>query len=243
MTERKDIHNSEVPEVCRSCEARHRGICGALSPDQLVALSKHTSRRAYDAGSELVRDAEPVTSYSNVIAGVVKLTKLLADGRQQIVGLQFAPDFLGRPLKSESKLAAEAATGVELCSFPKASLERLMAETPELEHKLLEQSLKELDEAREWMVALGRKTASERVAHFLYLIAMHVDPEAELEEDSSIEFELPLTRADIADFLGLTIETVSRQITKLRKAGIIAVENNRHVSIPNLSRLNEVSGS
>ncbi|NNF81039.1 MAG: helix-turn-helix domain-containing protein, partial [Rhizobiales bacterium] len=101
----------------------------------------------------------------------------------------------------------------------------------------------ELDEAREWMVALGRKTASERVAHFLHLIALHVDPEVELDEDSSVEFELPLTRADIADFLGLTIETVSRQITKLRKAGIITVENNRHVSIPNLSRLSDVSGS
>lgn len=243
MSERKDIHNSDIPELCRSCEARHRGICGALNPDQLIALNKQTTRRSYDAGSELVRDAEPVSTYSNVISGVVKLTKLLADGRQQIVGLQFAPDFLGRPLKAESKLSAEAATTVELCSFPKASLERLMAETPELEHKLLEQSLKELDEAREWMVALGRKTASERVAHFLYLIAMHVDPEAELDEDSSVAFELPLTRADIADFLGLTIETVSRQITKLRKAGIIQVENNRHVLIPNLSRLSDVSGS
>ncbi|MEM1197678.1 MAG: Crp/Fnr family transcriptional regulator [Pseudomonadota bacterium] len=243
MSERKDIHNSEIPEVCVSCEARHRGICGALKPNQLLALSKHTTRRSYEAGTELVRDAEPVSAYSNVISGVVKLSKLLADGRQQIVGLQFAPDFLGRPLKSESQLSAEAATTVSLCSFPKASLERLMAEAPELEHKLLEQSLKELDEAREWMVALGRKTAAERVAHFLYLIAMHVDPEAELDEDSSIAFDLPLTRADIADFLGLTIETVSRQITKLRKAEIIKVENNRHVTIPNLGYLRDVSGS
>ncbi|MEM8689966.1 MAG: Crp/Fnr family transcriptional regulator [Pseudomonadota bacterium] len=243
MSERKDIHNSDIPEVCVSCEARHRGICGALSPDQLLSLSKHTTRRSFEAGTELVRDAEPVTGYANVISGVVKLSKLLADGRQQIVGLQFAPDFLGRPLKTESQLSAEAATTVSLCSFPKASLERLMAETPELEHRLLEQSLKELDEAREWMVALGRKTASERVAHFLYLIAMHVDPEVDLEEESSISFDLPLTRADIADFLGLTIETVSRQITKLRKADIIKVENNRHVTIPNIGYLRDVSGS
>lgn len=243
MSERKDIHNSDIPEVCLSCEARHRGICGALSPDQLLSLSKHTTRRSFEAGTELVRDAEPVTAYANVISGVVKLSKLLADGRQQIVGLQFAPDFLGRPLKSESQLSAEAATMVSLCSFPKASLERLMAETPELEHRLLEQSLKELDEAREWMVALGRKTASERVAHFLYLIAMHVDPEADLDDESSISFDLPLTRADIADFLGLTIETVSRQITKLRKAEIIKVENNRHVTIPNIGYLRDVSGS
>ena len=240
---RKDIHNSDIPALCVSCEARHRGICGALTPEQLTALNKTTSRRSYDSGAELVSDGEPQETYSNVISGVVKLTKLMADGRQQIVGLQFAPDFLGRPLKRDSALSAETATEVELCHFPKAALERMMRESPELEHKLLEQSLKELDEAREWMLTLGRKTASERVAHFILLIARHVDPNIDLEAGEAVAFDLPLTRADIADFLGLTIETVSRQITKLRKAGIITVENNRHVVIPNLSRLEEVSGS
>ncbi len=234
---RKDIHNSDVPVVCRACEARHRGVCGALSPEQLTALSKHTSRSKKEPGSELIRDAEPVTSYSNVISGVVKLTKLLADGRQQIVGLQFAPDFLGRPLRAESRLSAEAATNVELCSFPKPVLERLMKEAPELEHRLLEQSLKELDEAREWMVTLGRKTAGERVASFLHMLALHSDPEAEFDDENPVTFELPLTRADIADFLGLTIETVSRQLTRLRKSGIISIENNRHVTVPNLQSL------
>ena len=142
---RQDIHNSDIPALCVSCEARHRGICGALTPQQLTALNKTTSRRTYDPGAELVSDGEPQETYSNVISGVVKLTKLMADGRQQIVGLQFAPDFLGRPLKRDSALSAETATEVELCHFPKTALERMMREAPELEHKLLEQSLKELD--------------------------------------------------------------------------------------------------
>ena len=240
---RQDIHNSDIPALCVSCEARHRGICGALTPEQLTALSKQTSRRAYQPGSELVSNGEPQESYSNVIAGVVKLTKLLADGRQQIVGLQFAPDFLGRPLRKDSVLSAETATEVELCSFPRSSLERLMRESPELEHKILEQSLKELDEAREWMLTLGRKTASERVAHFILLIARHVDPNVDVYGDGPISFELPLTRSDIADFLGLTIETVSRQITKLRKEGVIAVENNRTITVPDFERLEQFAGA
>jgi CRP/FNR family transcriptional regulator len=241
--QRKDIHNSEIPVLCLSCEARHRGVCGALTEKQLIALSKTTSRKVVKPGTELIIAAEPITSYANVLSGIVKLSKLLEDGRQQIVGLQYAPDFLGRPLRAESLVAAEAATDVEICSFPRSAMERAMAESPELEHKLLEQSLSELDEAREWMVTLGRKTAQEKIASFLYMIAAHLDPDADLDGDPEMTFDLPLTRADIADFLGLTIETVSRQLTKLRKSGVISIENNRHITIPSLDRLNQVAGN
>lgn len=233
---RQDIHNSEIPVLCRACEARHLGVCGALEPHQLVKLSKHSNRRAVDAGAELMGDSESVTTYANILSGVIKLTKTLSDGRQQIVGLQFAPDFIGRPFRPESMLNAEAATDVSVCSFPKSALEQLTSESPELKQKLLEQALKELDEAREWMVTLGRKTAPEKVASFLYLIATHIDPET-VGAKTPISFDLPLTRADIADFLGLTIETVSRQITKLRKDGVIVVENNRHVTVADIKRL------
>lgn len=232
--ERKDIHNSEVPLVCRSCEARHRGVCGALTPVQLIELSKHSSRKRVDSGAELFGESRQASSYSNIISGVVKLTKMISDGRQQIVGLQFAPDFLGRPFRAESDLTADAATDVSVCSFPKSVIERMIGESPELEHRLLQQTLNELDEARDWMLTLGRKTASEKVASFLLLIATNVDPES---ESNSSEFELPLTRSDIADFLGLTIETVSRQLTRLRKDGVIVIHNNRHVIVPDLDVL------
>jgi len=236
---RRDIHNSDVPEICRSCEARHKGVCGALNPVQLTKLAKQTTRREITEGTELIAADEPVASYSNIMSGVVKLSKLLADGRQQIVGLQFAPDFLGRPLKADSRISAEAATIVKLCSFPKTTLERMMEEAPGLEHKLLEQALNELDEARDWMVTLGRKSAGEKIASFLYLIAVHIDPEVDDLTDGSCNFDLPLTRADIADFLGLTIETVSRQLTKLRQQNVITIINNRHVTIPDIKLLRE----
>ena len=97
MAIRQDIHNSEIPVLCRACEARHRGVCGALTPEQLVELSRLTTTRKVEAGTVLVSDSDTIDSYANVLAGVVKLTKTLPDGRQQIVVLQFAPDLLGRP--------------------------------------------------------------------------------------------------------------------------------------------------
>lgn len=238
---REDIHTSGIPVLCASCEARHRGVCGALDAEQLVALARMSTKRKVEEGAELVGDAEPIESYSNVLSGVVKLTKSLPDGRQQIVGLQFAPDFLGRPFSEESAIGVEAATEVSLCSFPRRALQRLMESTPELERRLLRQTLRELDEARSWMVTVGRKTALEKVASFLLLIARNIDPARE-QAPSPATFDLPLTRADIADFLGLTIETVSRQFTKLALDGVIRVRN-RKVELVDMERLVERAGS
>lgn len=238
--QRKDVHNSDAPVLCRSCESRHRGVCGALSGEQLVQLSRHSGRRTVEPGTELVGECTQVKSYSNIISGVVKLSKMMSDGRQQIVGLQFAPDFLGRPFREENRVSAEAATEVRVCSFPKAVLEAMMSDTPGLEHKLLEQTLDELDEARNWMLTLGRKTAGEKVASFLLLIATNAFPD---NEEDHVAFDLPMSRVDIADFLGLTMETVSRQLTKLRKEGVVHISNNRHVEVPDISRLSDRAGN
>ncbi|KKB86572.1 transcriptional regulator [Devosia limi DSM 17137] len=231
---RKDIHSSELPILCQSCEARHQGMCGALSPEQLVSLSRHTRRVHHAAGEELLADAMPITSYANVLSGVIKLSKVLEDGRQQVVGLQFAPDLLGRLFATESRVAAEAASDVALCVVSKSALENIIRENPALEHRIMLQTLRELDEAREWMVTLGRKTAQEKVASFLYLIASHIDP---AHGEPCANFDLPLSRNDIGDFLGLTIETVSRQISKLKADGVIEITNYRHVAVPDLARL------
>lgn len=239
---REDIHTTGVPVVCEQCEARHKGICGALTPDELTRLSKHTSKRNAPHGAELVGEEEEADSYANVLNGVVKLSKMMPDGRQQIVGLQFAPDFLGRPFQSASTVTAEAATDVHLCVFPKSTLDAMIKESKGMEHRLLQQTLKELDDAREWMLTLGRKTASEKVASFLFMIAVQIDPTHDPERDGETTFDLPLTRGEIADFLGITIETVSRQMTKLRKAGLISLDGTRRVTIPDIQALREETG-
>lgn len=241
MTKRQDVHNSSVPALCFACEARHRGVCGALDSDQLVSLARTSTKKTLRTGSELIGDAQSIEGYSNILSGVVKLTKCLPDGREQIVGLQFAPDFLGRPFQTESAITAQAATNVVLCSFPKRTVESLIAQSPKLEHRLLEQTLRELDEARSWMLTLGRKNALEKVASYLLLISSYINPPVQ-PTSQEIAFDLPMSRVEIADFLGLTIETVSRQLTKLRVDGIIEVSHNRHIVVAHPGRLRITSG-
>ena len=226
----------EEPCGCRSCNVRHSGICGALDIGQLRALARHTRSTRHEVGSELFGDETDITSYANVVSGVIKLMKVLEDGRQQVVGLKFANDFIGRIHARSNSLSAEAASEVELCQVPRSILEALLQENRTLEQRLMKETLRELDEAREWMVTLGRKSAAERVASFLYLIALHVRPSLD-HVSAEIEYDLPLTRSDMADFLGLSIETVSRQLTELRRMEIVVIRNKRHVTVPDTERL------
>lgn len=234
---RRDIHNSDLPMLCVSCEARHRGACGVLPPEKLQQLAKHSSRQQFESQQEIQGEGERIDRYATILKGIVKLSKLAPDGRKQIVGLQFAPDFLGRPFALESGVSVEATEDVRICSFPRAVLDDIVQQSPELKQKLLDQALRELDEARDWMLTLGRKNASEKLATFLCLLATNLDPEREHKSKGALTFEIPLTRSEIADFLGLTIETVSRQITHLRKAGYIQLENNRTITVPSLEKL------
>ncbi|MDV4157626.1 Crp/Fnr family transcriptional regulator [Rhizobium brockwellii] len=228
-----------IPVACRSCQARHGVVCGVLSSGQLKDLGRHSLRRRVDAGCEIIAQGSESSFYSNIMRGVVKLCKVMPDGRQQIVGLQFAPDFVGRPYVRESTLSAEAATDAEICVFPRNLIDRMISETPELQRSLHDQALKELDAAREWMLTLGRRTAEEKVASLLHLIATHAEPQTA----TSTAFDLPLSRAEIADFLGLTIETVSRQMTRLRKSGVIRIENFRHIVVPDMDALERMIGA
>jgi CRP/FNR family transcriptional regulator, anaerobic regulatory protein len=235
---RVDVHSAEVPVLCLSCEARHKGVCGALSAGQLIELSKHTRRTTLHPNDVFAYEGEALERYANILMGVVKLTKMTRDGRQQIVGLQFAPDLLGRPLNPNTSTTIEAATEVKVCAFPRAIVDKMLASTPELEHRMFLQTAKELEEAHELMLALGRKTALERVASFIWYIGTHIDPEHVGQPVRY--FALPLSRTEMADFLGLTLETVSRQITKLRKLEVIRVTNNRDIEVPDMAKLKAV---
>ena len=236
MAVKPDAQRADIPTTCKSCEAQHGGLCEALTAGQLAELARFSSRHEIMAGAELSDD----DTYSNLLSGVVKLTRNLSNGRQQIVGFHFAPGFLGRPFEAKRPIKAEALTKVTLCSFPRAIIERMMVDSPALGHRLLKLALHELDEARDWMTALGRKTASEKVASFLLMIARNIDPAN--RSASSVSFDLPLTRSDIADFLGLTIETVSRELSRLRADGVIRIANKRHISLESVAQLEQRCG-
>lgn len=233
-----------VPFKCEHCAIRHRAICGALNGDDIRRINQVARHKTYRAGETIFFENDSVDFLGNVLSGVVKLGKLLPDGRQQIVGLQFASDFLGRAFKGKTTCHAEAATDVELCIFPRKPFELLLNEIHGLEDRLFGSTLDELDAARDWLLLLGRQSAREKVARFLLMIARRIpNIGCGAEEDAdAIRFDLPLSRADMADFLGLTIETVSRQITRLKTDGLIDVEQNRTITVPSVSRLEATSG-
>jgi CRP/FNR family transcriptional regulator len=234
-----------VPLRCDVCAIRHRAVCGALSNDELAMMNSISRQRVLAPGEPILSAGDQVTWFGNIVSGTVKLTKLLSDGRQQIVGLQFPPDFLGRAFKETSPYFAEAATEVELCTFPKAAFEKILKEKPDLEFRLFQDTLDELDAARDWMLLLGRKTAAEKVASFLEMIARRSPMIgcAHHANDEEIRFQMPLTRSEIADYLGLTIETVSRQIGRLKADGILQLHATREFSVMDIERLAEVSGA
>ncbi len=239
---------SLVPDAlrCEQCSIRHQAVCGAMSDAEIETLNSIAHRRRYPAGQVIVSDQEPADFFANVLTGTIKLTKTLPDGRQQIVGLLFPPDFLGRAYSRSNPYFAEAATDVELCCFSHQSFERVIRDHPGLQHRLFERTLDELDAARDWMLLLGRKSAEEKLASFLILLAKRslltrcARPGAPAA--GAAAFELPLTRADIADFLGLTIETVSRQLTRLKAQGLIRLKGSRAIEVPDTARLQRLAG-
>jgi CRP/FNR family transcriptional regulator len=176
------------------------------------------------------------------VTGIATLTQTMEDGRTQMVGLLLPSDFVGRPGREGSAYDVVATTDLVMCCFRKKPFEALMERTPHIAHRLLEMTLDELDAAREWMLVLGRKTAREKIASLLTIIARR-DASLNLRTPKgSMVFDLPLTREAMADYLGLTLETVSRQISALKRDGVISLQGKRHVTVPDFARLLEEAG-
>jgi CRP/FNR family transcriptional regulator len=168
----------------------------------------------------------------------VKLYKLLGDGRRQITGFLFAGDFLGLALNSTYSYTAEAIEPVTACRFPRQKLERLFDEYPRLEKRMLGMAVDELAAAQDQMLLLGRKTAKEKVASFLLMLARRQEHRG---MDAAGSIEVPMSRSDIADYLGLTIETVSRTLTQLRKESTISLKDNKHIDAIGMSMLEDLA--
>lgn len=231
-----------VNERCASCTIRHRAVCSYCGPDELAHLDAVKFYRNFVPGQEIVAAGEETDFLGSVVDGVVALSKTMVDGRRQTVGLMFPSDFIGRPLRPVAPYDAVAVTSVRLCLFARTRFERILRETPALEKRLLEMTLDELDAARDWMLLLGRKTAQEKIATFLSILARRAAALENTPLDTALQFELPLTREAIGDYLGLTIETVSRQITGLRKAGVIELADARSIRVPDYLALLDVAG-
>jgi CRP/FNR family transcriptional regulator len=229
---------------CAICEVRDRALCGALAREQLPRLNRRACQRHYQTGQFISAAGQRQDWLATVLSGVVKLTRTMCDGRQQIVGLLFPSDLLGRPFSEASPFGAEAATPVELCCLERPYFEELVLSAPEMKQRLLERTLNEVDAAREWMLVLGRKTAEEKLASLILLMAQRIGSRGgnAPPERQVLRFVLPLSRTEMAEYLGLRIETISRQLGNLRAAGVIDTEGGRTLAVRDMARLEHMAG-
>ena len=153
--------------ACDTCVVRNRAICAALDKGELDALNAIGRRRTLAPGESLMWEGEDSVLVANVVDGVLKLSTGTADGREQIVGVVYPSDFIGRPFGSTTGHGVTALTEARVCVFSRKDFDAFAREHPALEHKLLQRTLGELDRTRRWMLLLGRKSASEKVASFL----------------------------------------------------------------------------
>jgi CRP/FNR family transcriptional regulator len=218
--------------TCDDCIVRDRSLCGSLDSASLDELSRIGRRRRLKAGEPLLFEGDENILCANVLAGVLKLSSVTASGDSQTVGLLYPADFIGRPFAETVDHDIIALTDAEVCTFGRKPFERMLSENPALEHQLLERTLGELEHSRRWMLFLGRKSASARLAGLIHDIQRRMAQSgcaADLGPGALIE--LPMTRTEMADVLGLTIETVSRELTKLKGAGIVVTEGRRGLRV------------
>ncbi len=219
-------------ESCSDCSVRDQALCGSLTNHELESLNRLGRRRHVAKGETLAWAGDDNLVCGNLLSGVLKLSSATTDGREQIVGLLYPADFVGRPFADQVDYDCTALTDAELCVFPREPFERALADHVQMERLLLQRVLAALGDARGRIVSLGRGSASGKVAGFLLDLADRAGTSGcRAMPGGPLTFDLPLSRGEMADVLGLTIETVSRQMTAMKTAGIISLPGGRAVTI------------
>lgn len=236
----RDLCPAAAPECvdCTSCKVRLNSVCASLPDDELAQLGSLARPIQFAAGSTLILQGQPADLVYNVTSGIIRLYKLLPDGRCQIVGFAMPGDFLGLALGNAYGYSADAIDDVTACAFLRDSYSELVDAKPHLLRRLHELSNHELTLAQEQMMLLGRRTAEEKIICFL----LGMQKRWARIGKPSVTVPLPMSRQDIADFLGLTIETVSRTLTRLgREKAILIVPGGVRLMQP--SRLADLAAS
>ena len=225
-------------DPCAHCDARPHSVCNAVPDSDMARLVNAAVVVEASSGTTFIEEGEPANNFFNITRGTAKLFKLLPDGRRQITGFAGVGHFLGLAVSDTYAFSAEAIDDVRFCRFSRPKLRVLLDDYPLLEKRLLEVASNELVAAQEQMLLLGRKTARERLASFLMMQSRQGSPCGH----PRARFSLPMTRGDIADYLGLTIETVSRTLTKLRTEGMIDIPSSTEMVIRHRMALETLAG-
>jgi CRP/FNR family nitrogen fixation transcriptional regulator len=184
-----------------------------------VAAPGVGATRAYTKDEEVFAEGDRAAYFYKVISGAVRTSKLLTDGRRQIDAFHLPGDFFGIESGEEHRFSAEALGEATVIAYRRCRLDTLAASDAGFADQLVAAMMRSLERAQDHMLLLGRKTAMEKIATFL------LDLSGRVQHASHVD--LPMSRTDIADHLGLTIETVSRSLTQLERQGVIELPTHR----------------
>lgn len=224
--------------TCPTCPARHAELCHGVSDLDLAALFRASRRVRVSEGQSVILDGDAAEAVYIVIRGTLRLTRFLPDGRRQILAFLFTGHYIGFAREEVYHFNAEAVTDVELCAFEQPRFRAFVKANPQLIDNVARIAARVVEEANDTILMLGRLHAEERVAAFLLLLQAQSLPLA----PAGTPIPMPMSRQDIADYLGLTNETVSRCLTRLRRSGTIALPSRHSVVIRNLARLRRAAG-
>lgn len=212
-------------------------ICAGLDAPAKEQMFLLSDTRRVRAKETVFYEADPCENFYEVVRGVIGLYKLTPDGRRQVVGFAYPGQLLGLGFQAEYAYTAEVVSEATVCRYPRKKLERIMEECPSLGRRLLAMTASDLVAAHDQMLLLGRKTAPEKLVTFL----LRLSGMNEKRGEDPCKVHLPMKRGDIADYLGLTTETVSRLFSRLKRARIIDLRQTNHVVLRDMERMREIA--
>ena len=232
-----DMRVNKLEGGCGACEARPLSMCAALDDHGQAELEALLQPVTLTSGDILFEEGTPATRSWNLTEGCLKLYKLMPDGRRLVTDFLYPGDYLGLADRDTHTCTAEAIGYATLCRFDRKALDGVVHRHSCLERHLLNRARAELADGREQLLLLGQKTAAERVAAFI----LTQSARAERRGLTASPIETPMRRADIADHLGLTTETISRTLTRLAAKNLIHVETGRRIFIRDAEALADLA--
>ncbi|PKP71549.1 MAG: hypothetical protein CVT83_02815 [Alphaproteobacteria bacterium HGW-Alphaproteobacteria-5] len=224
---------------CFGCPARDAALCDALTLPERVAFRQLGNRKLLSPDDTLCWQGDHAAYVYTVTKGVLRLSRMLTDGRRQIAGFAFPGAFIGVTLEDEHSFTVEAVTRAELCQCSRTRFDAFVERHPSMQQRLYSAAAGELAAAREQLVLLGCKTAVERLASFLLDMARHTPQPA----SGAICAALPMSRRDIADYLGLRVETISRELSALKAHRVIRMTGVHMLEIVDRDTLDRLAAS
>jgi CRP/FNR family transcriptional regulator len=233
------MSNAPTRNSCDDCPVRDDAVCAVLDEKDRKHLFQIGVHRDFERGQTVFAAGDDSAACATLISGALKLSRCDAEGVERIVALVHPAGFLGELFVTNLELDVTALSKSRLCIIPRKDFEAMLADRPQLAQTLLRRTLDALGESRSLVDLIGRRDARARVAGLLIAFAKGA---ADGPCSLALQFDLPLTRGEMAGLLGLTIETVSRQLTKLEDDHLISRTGARGITLLDAPALEAIAG-